>query len=265
MMFCVDNAAYSEEIVECISESLVIMETPPDTKLARFYLVSDLLHNSCASQKNAWALRSGFEKTLPGVLEAAQAAKPSLPPEGAEKLFAKLQALVKIWEKWAVFSPQFFKGLNASLNFPIRPYSEVTESAWLEAKVEEWRHQHFSQLEKTCRMRGLPSNTSHLASTGDKKIEVVRRDWLIDRLVAYEMYHREQDLKSGDLDGESIDGEEFVDDIDGESCTESDFNDPELRPMFKLWSIEDLSIPERVEARGSPSADDIDGEPVELP
>ena len=38
-------------------------------------------------------------------------------------------------------------------------------------------------------------------------------------------------MKGGDLDGESIDGEEIVDDLDGESCTESDFNDPELRPM----------------------------------
>ena len=38
-----------------------------------------------------------------------------LPEDQAEKLFAKLGALLKIWEKWSVFSPPFFKGIQASL------------------------------------------------------------------------------------------------------------------------------------------------------
>ena len=39
-----------------------------------------------------------------------------LAPERADKFFEKLRVLMKIWEKWAVSSPQFFKGLQAPLS-----------------------------------------------------------------------------------------------------------------------------------------------------
>ncbi|KAK2573566.1 U2 snRNP-associated SURP motif-containing protein [Acropora cervicornis] len=50
MMFCVSHADCAEEIVECIAESLSILETPLQVKVARLYLVSDILHN-CSVKK----------------------------------------------------------------------------------------------------------------------------------------------------------------------------------------------------------------------
>ena len=55
----------------------------------------------------------------------------------------------------------------------IKPYREVSESAWLQAKVEQWETQHFSQLEKTCKSRGLRNQTSHLVAVPGKSIEQV--------------------------------------------------------------------------------------------
>ena len=53
MVFCLDHADCAEEIVECIAESLSILETPLSKKIARLYLISDILHNSSAKVANA--------------------------------------------------------------------------------------------------------------------------------------------------------------------------------------------------------------------
>lgn len=45
MGFALDNADASEEVVEALRDSLVVAETAMGVKLARLYLVSDILHN----------------------------------------------------------------------------------------------------------------------------------------------------------------------------------------------------------------------------
>ena len=47
------------QIVECVGESLCIAETPVAAKVARLFLVSDILYN-CAAVPNAALFRSGW-------------------------------------------------------------------------------------------------------------------------------------------------------------------------------------------------------------
>lgn len=56
--FALDHAESSIELVEVITEALTLKETPFNTKLARFYLVSDILHNCTAAVPNASSFRS---------------------------------------------------------------------------------------------------------------------------------------------------------------------------------------------------------------
>lgn len=58
------------QIVEVLTESLTLKETPIPTKVARLMLVSDVLHNSSASVKNASAYRTKFEAALPDIMES---------------------------------------------------------------------------------------------------------------------------------------------------------------------------------------------------
>ena len=44
-------------MIEIIIKALIIPETPLAIKLARLYLVSDILHNSAAHVANAWKYR----------------------------------------------------------------------------------------------------------------------------------------------------------------------------------------------------------------
>ena len=53
--------------MQVVAESLTIKETPVNSKLARLYLVSDILHNSTAAVPNASSFRSlyVFDPFLP--------------------------------------------------------------------------------------------------------------------------------------------------------------------------------------------------------
>jgi U2-associated protein SR140 len=58
------------QVVEVLTESLTLKETPVPTKVARLMLVSDVLHNSSAPVKNASAYRTCFEARLPDIMES---------------------------------------------------------------------------------------------------------------------------------------------------------------------------------------------------
>ena len=45
MVWCIEHAEAGEEVVDCIAESLSILQTPLTKKVARLYLISDILHN----------------------------------------------------------------------------------------------------------------------------------------------------------------------------------------------------------------------------
>lgn len=64
------NGSLALQIVEVLTESLTLKETPIPTKVARLMLVSDVLHNSSAPVKNASAYRTKFEATLPDIMES---------------------------------------------------------------------------------------------------------------------------------------------------------------------------------------------------
>lgn len=67
MIWCITHAESAEEISDCLCESLILTETPFPLKIARLYLVNDILQNSTAS--NASKYRRIFESKLISVIE----------------------------------------------------------------------------------------------------------------------------------------------------------------------------------------------------
>jgi U2-associated protein SR140 len=53
MIFCIEHADAADEICECIAESLAGSETLIRKKIARLYLISDILHNCSVKVQNA--------------------------------------------------------------------------------------------------------------------------------------------------------------------------------------------------------------------
>lgn len=53
MVFCIEHADAADEICECIEESMSNTQTLISKKIARLYLVSDILHNCTVKVSNA--------------------------------------------------------------------------------------------------------------------------------------------------------------------------------------------------------------------
>lgn len=115
MGFSLDNADAAGEVVEVLTESLTLKETPIPTKVARLMLVSDILHNSSAPVKNASAYRTKFEATLPDIMESFNDLYRSITGRiTAEALKERVLKVLQVWADWFLFSDSYVNGLRAT-------------------------------------------------------------------------------------------------------------------------------------------------------
>ncbi|KAI8078079.1 uncharacterized protein B0P05DRAFT_544033 [Gilbertella persicaria] len=69
MAFAIDHSDAASEVVSVLCKSILLPGIPFSVKLARLYLVSDILHNSSVHVSNAWKYREEFEQQLPVVFD----------------------------------------------------------------------------------------------------------------------------------------------------------------------------------------------------
>ncbi|CAN1816397.1 Protein RRC1 [Linum perenne] len=134
MGFALDNADAAGEIVEVLTESLTLKETPIPTKVARLMLVSDVLHNSSAPVKNASAYRTKFEATLPDIMESFNDLYCSITGRiTAEALKERVLKVLQVWSDWFLFSDAYVNGLRAtflrSTNSGVIPFHSLCGDA----------------------------------------------------------------------------------------------------------------------------------------
>ena len=103
MIFCLDHSDRAVEVCQILSEALTLSETAFNKKLARLFLVSDVLCNcNTAKIKNASLYRSEFKnKHLMQIFK-------SLYPHNQNSLIKeKVLKVIKVWDNNCVF-PSFF-------------------------------------------------------------------------------------------------------------------------------------------------------------
>ncbi|KAK7090443.1 U2 snRNP-associated SURP motif-containing protein-like [Littorina saxatilis] len=136
MIWCLDHAEAAEEIVECIGEALSILQTPLPKKIARLYLVSDILYNSSAKVPNASFFRKCFQMKLKDIFKDVQGVYKAI--EGrlkAEQFKQRVMAVFRAWEDWAIYPNDFlinlqniFLGLVITKQAPPSPEPEEVKS-----------------------------------------------------------------------------------------------------------------------------------------
>jgi len=142
MMWCIDHADYSQEIVECICESLSILETPIPTKIARLFVVNDILHNCSAKIPNVSNFRKNFQDNLLETMEHLHKALTTCSTKSqAEKFRKQVLSCLAAWQDWSLYPPHFlinlqnvFVGLATSKN--IKEEEEIANKESLIAKLE---------------------------------------------------------------------------------------------------------------------------------
>ncbi|KAL7001785.1 Protein rrc1 [Sarracenia purpurea var. burkii] len=226
MGFALDNADAAGEIVEVLTESLTLKETPIPTKVARLMLVSDILHNSSAPVKNASAYRTKFEATLPDIMESFNDLYRSITGRiTAEALKERVQKVLQVWADWFLFSDAYVNGLRATFlrsgNSGVVPFhsicgdapeiekkissedtgdGEINQDAALAmgrgAAMKELLSLPLAELERRCRHNGL-------SLVGGRETMVARLLYLeeAEKLRGYDL---DDDLKYGQSQPSSV-------------------------------------------------------------
>lgn len=113
MGFCIGHSEKATEVVETILDSLTIPETDIPKKLARLFLVSDILHNSNASVKNSSAYRSEFQRNLKEIFKGLNVTYSKI--EGrmtADKMKDSVTRVLQVWKLWSLYPVTFLDELE---------------------------------------------------------------------------------------------------------------------------------------------------------
>uniref|UniRef100_A0A3Q0RYC9 Zgc:163098 n=1 Tax=Amphilophus citrinellus TaxID=61819 RepID=A0A3Q0RYC9_AMPCI len=115
MLFCLDRADAAEEVVGHVSDSFSLLQTSLQKMIARLYLVSDILHNSCA--KVTFQTQFGRHNIFMCALSLC------LSPQ------QKVMSCFRAWEDWAIYPEPYLIHLqNVFLGFA-KAGEEPTEIA----------------------------------------------------------------------------------------------------------------------------------------
>ncbi|XP_005179362.1 U2 snRNP-associated SURP motif-containing protein [Musca domestica] len=107
MIFCIEHADAADEICECIAESLANPSTLASRKIARLYLVSDILHNCTVKVAKASFFRKSIEKHLTDIFENLHAFYNSIESRlKAEGFKNRVLNVLNAWDDWAVYSKE---------------------------------------------------------------------------------------------------------------------------------------------------------------
>uniref|UniRef100_A0A3B4U6A4 Zgc:163098 n=1 Tax=Seriola dumerili TaxID=41447 RepID=A0A3B4U6A4_SERDU len=130
MLFCLERADAAEEVVGHITESFSLLQTPLQKKVARLYLVSDILHNSCAKVAGASYYRKYFETKLTQIFGDLNAAHKNIQARlQAEQFKQKVMSCFRAWEDWAIYPQPYLIHLqNIFLGFA-KAGEELAETA----------------------------------------------------------------------------------------------------------------------------------------
>ena len=104
-VWCIEHAEAGEEIVECLAESLGILQTPLAKKVARLYLISDILHNcSVKGPTNVSFYRLGFQAKFTEIFADLREYHKSIDSRmKAESFKQRVMSCFKAWEDWALY------------------------------------------------------------------------------------------------------------------------------------------------------------------
>ncbi|PSN54653.1 hypothetical protein C0J52_01081 [Blattella germanica] len=116
-------------------EDLLRNMTPERLKIARLYLISDILHNCGVKITNASFYRKGLEARLLQIFQDVHAAYMSLESRlKAEGFKLRVMQMFRAWEEWAVYPKDFlirlqntFLGLTNMVEVKSHPESEGEE------------------------------------------------------------------------------------------------------------------------------------------
>ncbi|EJD52558.1 hypothetical protein AURDEDRAFT_82199 [Auricularia subglabra TFB-10046 SS5] len=222
MVFSLDHAEAAAEIADIIVSALLVDSTAVPRKVARLFLICDILHNSAAAVPFAWKYRQEFQARLGLVFDHLSTIYHSFPGRITAETFKKqITTVVDIWEDWIVFPPDFTAELRARLD-GAPTVEESKESVPVEEAVEETTPEAAPVVSKFKASAFKPAAAaSEGADVDGEQLDDVDGDPMNDDIDGEPLAGGE-DLDGAPLD-EDLDGAPLADDdVDGAPLAEED-------------------------------------------
>lgn len=168
MMFCIDHADAAQEIIDCIYESLLLLETPFQRKVARLFLISDILHNCSAAVTNASFYRKGFQAKLESIFEHLREYLVNIEDRyKADKFKQKTLGVLGAWKEWTLYEDEFVIQLSNIL-LGIKPdtkkqHSDTSQHAHPQQQQQQEQQQQL-HADAVCQPNA-DIQTTHLQAT----------------------------------------------------------------------------------------------------
>ncbi|XP_045496608.1 U2 snRNP-associated SURP motif-containing protein isoform X2 [Colias croceus] len=113
MAWCLEHAEAAGEVAQCLTESLSGDKTPAHKRIARLYLLSDILHNAGAKLTNASAFRNAFQQRLPEIMRQCHVAWREMGSRIQQEGFrARVTRILQAWADWAVYPTDLLLHIN---------------------------------------------------------------------------------------------------------------------------------------------------------
>ncbi|CAD7077160.1 unnamed protein product [Hermetia illucens] len=173
MIFCIEHAEAADEICDCIAESLSNLETLVGKKIARLYLISDILHNCTVKVSNASFFRKAMERNLVDIFRDIHAYYMSLDSRlKAEGFKARVMKVVHAWEDWTVYPKEFlfklkttFLGLSQQKEEKVEPESTPLSGDERDDEDLDGVPLDGAALIKSALLRGIPEAQAVIKDT----------------------------------------------------------------------------------------------------
>lgn len=118
MLFCISHQTAAKDIVDIIADAFANVKTHPTKKVARLYLVNDILgnvvNNNRTKKVNA-QFQTEFQERLIGIFECLGQTLKSLKRQADKNEFKRrVINVLKAWDLWAIYEKTFLDKLRST-------------------------------------------------------------------------------------------------------------------------------------------------------
>lgn len=185
MQHCLEHATnHAEALARLLARSLQVPDVQSEERIARLFLLSDVLYNSKSHARGATRYRAVLEQLLPDVCEwlgREWMRSPEFRGESSDRLRASsvVSRVLNSWRSWDVFPDVYIGGLEALLLGPAPEEAPDKDDKVLTQRLVRWCSEtNPLELPTAARRRGLGGPTLSVEQSRE-------------RLCMYEIYwHR---------------------------------------------------------------------------
>ncbi|KAL4074175.1 hypothetical protein J3A83DRAFT_4234125 [Scleroderma citrinum] len=239
MTFSLEHAEAAREVTDIIISSLLVDSTPVPRKIARLYLICDILHNSAATVPSAWKYRQEFQARLGIVFDHFSTIYHSFPGRITAETFKKqITSVVDIWEDWIVFPPEFTSELRARLDGTTHAEAKPSKDENNADTISKAEAQYVSKFKSKSFQPAQDATTSTAPSQ-------------------HSLADKEDDIDGAPIEEMDVDGVPLEEDVDGIPLDE----DVDGIPLCK--EVDGIPLQDDTKLNHNAENSDVDGEPMD--